>query len=210
MTSTGASPATLLACFLVGALATAVVGGAAVVLHAKTGARSFGHYGYGVADPRTLIDVDGDGKVRMRRTAGRAFRAMQQDARRDGVVIVPVSGFRTMEQQGALFFDVAAEKNEALAARALLCAPPGFSEHHTGYALDLGDGEHRESQLEVTFRDTRAFSWLKENAARYHFEMSFPEGNAQGVSYEPWHWRYVGNLAAFKTFFPARLEVPSF
>ncbi len=194
--------------FLAGCLATAVVAGGARALRARLPLRSFGHYAYPVADPGTLLELDPVTQVRLRRPAAQAFLRMQRDARRDDVLLIPVSGFRTLDKQGALFFDGAADKRQALAARALVCAPPGFSEHHTGYSLDVGDGEHRESQLEITFKDTRAFAWLTENAARYHFEMSFPEGNAQGVAYEPWHWRFVGNLAAFKTFFPARLEVP--
>ena len=46
--------------------------------------------------------------------------------------------------------------------------------------------------LSESFEQTRAFRWLQANAARYHFVLSFPPGNAQGVSYEPWHWRYFG------------------
>ncbi|MGL5033031.1 MAG: D-alanyl-D-alanine carboxypeptidase family protein, partial [Microcystaceae cyanobacterium] len=45
---------------------------------------------------------------------------------------------------------------------------------------------------------------LKNNAARYDFEMSFTPGNAQGVSYEPWHWRFVGDRASLETFYRAR------
>ena len=74
-------------------------------------------------------------------------------------------------------------------------APPGYSEHHTGLALDIGDLDHPETDVEVSFEETPAFEWLKNNADRFGFELSFPVGNPQGVSYEPWHWRFVGELS---------------
>lgn len=192
--------------FLAGCLVTSLVVGGAVALRASAARSALGHRAYRLADPASLVSVDPAGGVKLQRAAARAFLQLQQAAKRDGVMLVPVSGFRTIDKQAELFFHGAALKNEPLAARALVCAPPGYSEHHTGYSLDLGDGEHRDSQLEMTFRHTRAFIWMKDNAARFHFEMSFPEDNAQGVAYEPWHWRYVGDVAAFKTFFPARLH----
>ena len=82
-------------------------------------------------------------------------------------------------------------------------APPGYSEHSTGYAVDLGDGRFPETNLSQSFQDTEAFRWLQDHAARYHFVLSFPEGNKQGVMYEPWHWRYQGNADALRLFEPA-------
>lgn len=58
--------------------------------------------------------------------------------------------------------------------------------------------------LELRFKDTTAFKWLKRHAARYRFEMSFPSAGRREVAHEPWHWRYVGDLSSFETFFPAR------
>ena len=64
--------------------------------------------------------------------------------------------------------------------------PPGFSEHHSGRALDLGtpgcDG------LSEDFEATQAFEWLSESASRFGFVLSYPHDNAWGFSYEPWHW----------------------
>jgi D-alanyl-D-alanine carboxypeptidase len=79
-------------------------------------------------------------------------------------------------------------------------APPGFSEHSTGYAVDLGDASAPGTDLSPSFQSTRAFAWLQANANRYHFTLSFPEGNRQGVNYEPWHWRFEGSAEALKTF----------
>ena len=58
----------------------------------------------------------------------------------------------------------------------------------------------RETDLEVEFESTPAFRWLQKNAARYHFVLSFPKGNTQKVSYEPWHWRFEGTVEALRQF----------
>lgn len=163
-----------------------------------------GHYKYQVASAATLTPVDKRGEVLMRPAAATAFKRMQKAAKTQGIWIVPVSGFRDLAHQERLFFDKAATNAETLAERARTCAPPGYSEHHTGYSLDLGDGARADPHLELTFKDTRAYQWLKANAARYHFEMSFPKGNRQKLAFEPWHWRYVGDLKSFRTFYYAR------
>ena len=65
-------------------------------------------------------------------------------------------------------------------------AAPGFSEHHTGRAVDLGT--HDCEALEEEFEQTDAFVWLERNAESFGFAMSYPRGNASGFAYEPWHW----------------------
>jgi D-alanyl-D-alanine carboxypeptidase len=54
--------------------------------------------------------------------------------------------------------------------------------------------------LSSSFESTPAFNWLKANANRFHFRLSFPQGNSQGVNYEPWHWRFEGSAEALRTF----------
>uniref|UniRef100_UPI00157584AE M15 family metallopeptidase n=1 Tax=Sphingomonas bacterium TaxID=1895847 RepID=UPI00157584AE len=77
--------------------------------------------------------------------------------------------------------------------RAHMVAPPGYSEHETGYAVDfaarpsLGCADTRDC-----IAATPVGQWLLANAPRFGFELSFPAGNAQGVGWEPWHWRWVG------------------
>ena len=72
----------------------------------------------------------------------------------------------------------------------LASAPPGYSEHHTGCAIDVDtDGA---PALEIEFEQTPAFVWLSKNAARFGFVLSFPRGNPYGYQYEPWHWFYTG------------------
>jgi LAS superfamily LD-carboxypeptidase LdcB len=64
------------------------------------------------------------------------------------------------------------------------------------------------TDLQVSFETTAAFRWLQQNAARFGFEMSFPRSSPQTVSYEPWHWRFVGDRHSLETFYRARTAHP--
>ncbi|WP_164928578.1 M15 family metallopeptidase [Gloeobacter violaceus] len=121
-----------------------------------------------------------------------AFTRMRAAAAKAGVRLILISGFRDRTRQARIFAKQIARKG-SLAAALKLVAPPGFSEHHTGYAMDLGDALYPKTHLETTFENTPAFRWLSRNAARFGFELSYPPGNAVGVGYEPWHWRWVGS-----------------
>jgi zinc D-Ala-D-Ala carboxypeptidase len=79
------------------------------------------------------------------------------------------------------------------ATRALQVAPPGYSEHATGYVVDFGLRPTPGCQdVEPCFAYTEPGRWLVANAPKYGFELSFPFRNVQGVTWEPWHWRWVG------------------
>ncbi len=84
-----------------------------------------------------------------------------------------------------------------LSERAWSSAPPGFSEHATGYAIDFGTRDANGCRdAEACFGNTAAGRWLFAHGARFGFELSFPAGNRQGVKWEPWHWRWVGDARA--------------
>jgi len=163
-----------------------------------------GHLPYEEAPRDDLKAVTADGGIRLRSAAANAFFEMSQDARREGIYLVPLSGFRSLEDQEFLFFEVKAQRGQVASQRAEVSAPPGYSEHHTGYAIDIGDADRPATNVEVSFEETRAFQWLQENAPYYSFELSFPKDNPQGVSYEPWHWRYVGDRHSLETFYKAK------
>ena len=129
---------------------------------------------------------------------------MQGDARASGITLTAISGFRTVQQQEYLFFEIKRQRNQDTRKRAEVSAPPRYSEHHTGYAIDIGDGKVPATNLSENFEQTPAFRWLENNAAKYSFELSFPRNNIQGISYEPWHWRYVGDTDSLKTFYEAQ------
>jgi zinc D-Ala-D-Ala carboxypeptidase len=161
-----------------------------------------GHHRYADAPVSSLTTVSKTkGKVVMLQVAAaERFLEMQRAARRDGVDLVAVSGFRDKAYQQGLFDRNLGKMGQAIEVTKV-SAPPGYSEHHTGYALDVGDGSQPETHVEPTFEQTRAFEWLQSNAGRFGFEMSFPKDNKQGVSYEPWHWRFIGDPESLKIFY---------
>lgn len=168
-----------------------------------------GHLAYPEAPESELAPISADGRIKMRQVAAQKFREMVQAARSSGVILVPISGFRSVKEQEQLFFTVGAQRNQTPAQRAALSAPPGHSEHHTGYAVDVGDGAVPATNLQTNFDRTKAYQWLQANAARFSFEMSFVKDNVQGVSYEPWHWRFVGDRSSLEMFYKARNLKPA-
>lgn len=122
--------------------------------------------------------------------AARAWRHMQAGARRDGVVLDAISGYRSHAYQLGI---VTRKRARGLGFDAILAvnAAPGFSEHHSGRALDIGTPG--EPAAEDTFERTPAFAWLVANAAGHGFHLSYPRGNPHGIVYEPWHWCHRGS-----------------
>lgn len=118
--------------------------------------------------------------------------ALMTKARADGMhALHLISCHRSVERQTTLFCDKR-PRGMTPAERAFQVAPPGFSEHSTGYSIDFGDRSSPKCNLQQCFSQTPGSRWLEANAALYGYEMSFPPGNRQGVSSEPWHWRWIG------------------
>lgn len=117
--------------------------------------------------------------------AAAAWAAMRAEAERGGVKLLLLSGFRSIERQAEIVGKKLAA-GQALADILRVNAYPGFSEHHTGRAVDVGsaDCEH----LSEAFETTREFAWLRQHAARFGFTLSYPRDNPYGITYEPWHW----------------------
>ncbi len=163
-----------------------------------------GHLPYKEAPASELQAITADGQIKLRTAAAQKFKEMSTAAGRQGAILVPISGFRSVADQQHVFFDVKVQRGQVATQRAEVSAPPGYSEHHTGYAVDIGDGNTPATNLNPNFEKTAAFKWLEKNAVYYNFEMSFPKGNPQGVSYEPWHWRFVGDRDSLETFYKAK------
>ena len=164
--------------------------------------RLLGHFPYKERAFNEMIEVYPG--LMLHKDAYSSLRAMRRAAEADGIQLIFLSGFRSHELQREIFFEVKSIRNQTASERARVSAPPGYSEHSTGYAIDLGDSNRRDTDFEVDFENTLAFKWLQQNAAKYHFVLSFPSENLQGVTYEPWHWRYEGSADALREFEPAR------
>ncbi|HEX4896296.1 MAG TPA: M15 family metallopeptidase [Solimonas sp.] len=119
--------------------------------------------------------------------AARAWLAMREAAARDGVPLLLISAFRSVAFQAEL---VRAKLARGLSPDEVLRinAPPGYSEHHSGCAVDIG--WPGTAALDEAFETTPAYDWLQANAAGFGFTLSYPRGNREGYLYEPWHWRY--------------------
>ncbi|MBD2325949.1 D-alanyl-D-alanine carboxypeptidase family protein [Alkalinema sp. FACHB-956] len=166
------------------------------------------HYPYPEAPTAELEAITADGGLKLRKAAAQAYKEMAAAAQTEGISLMPLSAFRSISEQEQVFLSLKQQRIQTAEQRAAVSAPPGYSEHHTGYAIDIGDGNVPATNLSPDFEQTAAFKWLQANAPRYNFEMSFPKNNKQGVSYEPWHWRFVGDRQSLETFFKARGQQP--
>ena len=124
---------------------------------------------------------------------------LREEAKKDGIYLVFLSGYRSINLQNKIFYSLKSTRNQEASERAKVSAPPGYSEHSTGFAIDIGDATQRETDFETEFENTNAFRWLKKNAAKFHFKLSFKKDNKY-IDYEPWHWRYEGSIEALKVF----------
>ena len=156
-----------------------------------------GHLPYKEALKDELVFVEPH--IWVHKDMNRSLLRMRQNAEKDGVYLVFLSGFRSIKLQEEIFYSLKSLRNQNALERARVSAPPGYSEHSTGFAIDIGDANNRNTDFEVEFENTEAFSWLKKNAAKYHFKLSFDQNN-KNVDYEPWHWRYEGSIKALKIF----------
>jgi D-alanyl-D-alanine carboxypeptidase len=139
-----------------------------------------------------LISIGADTQnrdCRLAPEAAQAWRAMQDAARADGITLRPISGFRSIGRQAQIIREKLA-RGERLDDILRSNAAPGYSEHHTGRALDLTDGA--APPLGESFERTNAFAWLAQHAERFGFRLSYPRGNPHGFVPEPWHWCWHG------------------
>ena len=156
-----------------------------------------GHLPYREISKEKLVLIEPNIEVHI--DMSESLLKMKSDAKKDGIFLVFLSGYRSINLQEDIFYSLKSMRNQIAAERARVSAPPGYSEHSTGFAIDIGDANKRETDFEVEFENTDAFRWLKLNAAKYHFKLSFDQNN-KTVDYEPWHWRYEGSIEALKVF----------
>lgn len=141
----------------------------------------------------TLVDVGLDlfGRpARLETLAARAWQAMQAAAAAAGVTLQLVSAYRSHAYQRDLLLRKLA-RGVGMEEILQVNAAPGFSEHHSGRALDLATPGL--PPLEECFETSEAFAWLQQHARRFGFRLSFPRDNPYGVLYEPWHWCHDGS-----------------
>lgn len=141
--------------------------------------------------PHELKNVEGQ---LLRPDAAAALEQMLADMRHDGIEVSLISGYRSFEDQTATYQHWVKHNGQKDADS--LSARPGFSEHQTGLAIDLGDSSG--CNLRTCFADTPAAHWAADHAHRYGFVLRFAANQSQvtGYEYEPWHFRYIGKNQA--------------
>ena len=135
-----------------------------------------------------LADIGADVFGRSQQLAPHAaehWQAMQTRAQQHDIVLLVVSAFRSLNYQRDLIARKLAA-GQRLEDILKVNAAPGYSEHHSGCALDLTTAGY--APLETGFDTTEAFGWLTQHADRFGFRLSYPRGNPHGIAYEPWHW----------------------
>jgi len=160
-------------------------------------ARILGHLPYNETPKEKLVLIEPNIEVHM--DMRDSLLKMREEAKKDGIYLVFLSGYRSINLQNDIFYSLKSIRNQEAAERARVSAPPGYSEHSTGFAIDIGDATQRETDFETDFENTDAFKWLIKNAAKFHFKLSFNKDNKY-IDYEPWHWRYEGSIEALKVF----------
>lgn len=131
------------------------------------------------------------------------FEEMLTASRSINIRLFLRSGYRSMATQQVnydasiqRYLDQGKTRDEAVEATEAYYTQPGHSEHHTGLAFDIITQEYQQEiyELDDRFAQTDAYRWLVENCATYGFILRYPQGKEDitGISFEPWHYRYVG------------------
>ena len=125
------------------------------------------------------------------------FNEMKNDAAKNGLTLRAFSTYRDYDRQKVLYERYSDADGKDYADT--YSARPGFSEHQTGLAFDIG-GPNPNDDAQMTFEKTKEFTWLFNNAYKYGFILRYPKDKEDitGFMYEPWHYRYVGQDAALE------------
>lgn len=147
------------------------------------------------------------GKYQLDEKAAASAKELLAAAKEAGYNMQLCSAYRTVEKSAELyerkvneFLNAGYSEENAKTEAAKWVAPPGTSEHHTGLAMDLVSSDYWKdfSDLEHDYENYDSFTWMYENCAEYGFVLRYPKDkqDVTGITYEPWHYRFVGKEAA--------------
>lgn len=145
------------------------------------------------AEAVELVEVEVNFAGRMQRLTpdtAAAWRNMQQAALAEGIELQLVSGFRSIAYQAELLQQKLAA-GQSITHVLQVNAAPGYSQHHTGQAVDITTPGTQP--LSEAFARSGAYAWLQEHAQQYRFYMPYGRANKFGFSYEPWHWSQLAS-----------------
>ncbi len=134
------------------------------------------------------------------------FNLMKLEALNYGFEIDIMSGYRDYAYQQKVYDNLIMQKGLNYAFRHI--APPGASEHQSGLAIDICVYHGGKCYVEWEIINSKEIEWIKNNAHRFGFILRYPDGKEEitGYAFEPWHFRYVGNIASYLYYNKISLE----
>jgi LAS superfamily LD-carboxypeptidase LdcB len=139
-----------------------------------------------LADIEERFKIKAEKELQVLEDVSPYLQDLLEDADAAGVNLRVISAYRSFEAQMQLKSNYTVTYGSGANQ---FSADQGYSEHQLGTTVDFGTTEVTGAYN--SFENTTAFTWLKENAHKYGFIMSYPKGNSY-YQYEPWHWRFVG------------------
>ena len=120
--------------------------------------------------------------------AARAWLELKAAAAAAGHELQLISAFRSVGYQRGI---IQRKRDRGISWDEIFrwSAAPGYSEHHSGRAIDVNAPGC--PPLEMAFAATPAFAWLASQAPGLGWRMSYPEDNPHGIAPEPWHWLFT-------------------
>ena len=160
-----------------------------------------------IPEDYTVELVNVQGKYNLDAKAAQSAIELLAAAKKAGYNMVLCSAYRTIEKSAELynrkvkeFINAGYDEENAKIQAARWVAPPGTSEHHTGLAMDLVSSDYwgYYSDLEHDYENFDSFKWMYKHCAEFGFILRYPKDKQDitGITYEPWHYRYVGKEAA--------------
>ena len=138
-----------------------------------------------------VVNATGNRTHYLRDCAASALESMFAAAAQEGITLVTCSSYRSASYQASLYNNYVAMYGTATADT--ISARPGYSDHQTGLAADIGDHD-QATVFTQAMENTVEGQWLYAHAHEYGFILRYPKGKEwiTGYSFEPWHYRYVG------------------
>lgn len=138
-----------------------------------------------------VVNTAGNRTHYLRDCAASALETMYAAAANEGVTLITCSSYRSASYQDTLYNNYVAMYGTAVADT--ISARPGYSDHQTGLAVDIGDHD-QATVFTQAMENTVEGQWLYAHAHEYGFILRYPKGKEwiTGYSFEPWHYRYVG------------------
>ena len=149
--------------------------------------------------PSDMVNAGSNYKknVLIKRKVLNMFNLMKLEALKFGYDIDIMSGYRSYSYQERIYNKLVRDKGLNYAFRYI--APAGASEHQSGLAIDIWVYRNGNCYIEHEISNFDEIRWLQDNAYRFGFILRYPQNKEDitGYNYEPWHFRYVGNMASY-------------